>query len=66
MRPDQFNALASLTSLRDSATRRGAWLVLVEGAKQTEAAQAVGVSQQAISRAVRRLKEAKRLALKVY
>ena len=66
MRPDQFTALASLTSLRDSSTRRGAWLVLVEGATQTEAAQAVGVSQQAISKAVRRIREAKRLALKVY
>jgi DNA-binding transcriptional regulator LsrR (DeoR family) len=66
MRPGQFKALASLTSLRDSRTHRGAWLVLVDGATQTEAAQAVGVSQQAISKAVRRLKEVKRLALKVY
>jgi DNA-binding transcriptional regulator LsrR (DeoR family) len=66
MRPGQFKALASLTSLRDSRTHRGAWLVLIDGATQTEAAQAVGVSQQAISKAVRRLKEVKRLALKVY
>lgn len=65
MKPDQFKALASLTSLRDSRAHRGAWLVLIDGATQTEAAQAVGISQQAISKAVRRLKEAKRLALKV-
>jgi DNA-binding transcriptional regulator LsrR (DeoR family) len=56
MKPDQFKALASLTSLRDSRTHRGAWLVLIEGATQTEAAQAVGVSQQAISKAVRRIR----------
>lgn len=62
MKPDQFKALASLTSLRDSRTHRGAWLVLVQGAKQIEAAQAVGISQQAISKAIRRLREAKRLA----
>ncbi len=65
MKPDQFKALANLTSLRDSRTHRGAWLVLIDGATQTEAAQAVGVSQQAISKAVRRIREAKRLALKV-
>jgi len=32
---------------------------------QPQAAQGVGVSQQAISKAVRRIKEAKRLAIKV-
>lgn len=65
MKPDQFKALASLANLRDSKAHRGAWLVLVSGAKQVEAAQAVGISQQAISKAVQRIKEARRLALRV-
>ena len=65
MTDTQFTALADLTSLRRSKTRMGAYAVLVEGLNQQQAAQGVGVSQQAISKAVRRIKEAKRLAIKV-
>lgn len=62
MTRSQFNALADLAGLRDSRAKQGACLVLIEGAKQMTAALAVGTSQQAISRAVRKIREAQRMA----
>ena len=62
MTRSQFNALADLAGLRDSRAKQGAYLVLIEGAKQVTAALAVGASQQAISKAVRRIRETQRSA----
>ena len=62
MTRSQFNALAELAGLRDSSARQGAYLVLIEGAKQVTAALAVGASQQTVSRAVRRIRETQRAA----
>ena len=62
MTKSQFEALADLTGLRDSRARQGAYLVLIEGAKQVTAALTVGTSQQAISRAVRKIRETQRMA----
>lgn len=65
MTKSQFEALADLTGLRDSRAKQGAYLVLCQQAKQVTAALAVGASQQTVSKAVRRIREAKRLALRV-
>jgi predicted DNA-binding protein (UPF0251 family) len=52
MTPAQFDALARLMRLRQSATADGLRLVLVEGMTQNAAASESGASQQAIARAV--------------
>lgn len=65
MKPEQFKALTELTAIRShSKAHEAARLVLVDKLTQTEAAQAVGISQQSVSKAVRRINEAKRLALR--
>lgn len=65
MTRSQFDALAELTGLRESRAKQGAYLVLCEQAKQVTAALAVGCSQQAISKAVRSIRKAQRLASRV-
>ena len=65
MKPEQFKALIEITAIRShSKAHEAARMVLVDKRTQTEAAQAVGISQQSVSKAVRRINEAKRLALR--
>jgi hypothetical protein len=62
----EFKILLELTSIRpDSQAGKGAALVLVNGLTQTAAAQVLGCQQTTISRAVRTIKDRRRIALQV-
>lgn len=62
MTPDQFDALATLISLRQSDSRDAARLVLVDGLSVIEAAAHVGISQQGANQSVIRCRRALDLA----
>ena len=65
MKPDQFFALHELVGMKtDSKASKGAYAVLVQGMKQTEAASFLECSQSTISVSVNRIKTAQRLANK--
>lgn len=53
--PAVFDALASLTRMRQSKARAAARLVMVEGMTQRTAADQLGISQQTTSAACMRL-----------
>lgn len=50
-----FDALASLTRMRQSKARAAARLAMVDGLTQCEAAAQLGIAQQTVSAAVMRL-----------
>ena len=52
MTADQFDALAELLRLRQSASREAARLVLVDGLRTGEAADHTGITSQGVSNAV--------------
>ena len=54
----EFQTLSSLARLRDTPSRRAAYLVLVCGARPSVAAQEAGTSPQALTNALRKLKDA--------
>lgn len=61
----QFIALVELLRAKpDSVAIRGAYLVLIDGFTQTRAATILGCRQSTVSHAVRRIKNAQRLANK--
>lgn len=61
----QFHALADLARLKPASKGRlSAFLAMVQGLTQQRAARETGCSQPAVSAAVRRIKEAQRLAKK--
>ena len=62
MTSTQFDALSQLISLRQSASRDAARLVLVDGLSVIEAAAQVGISQQGANQAVIRCRRALELA----
>lgn len=60
---DQFYALAKLARLREnSKAYRGAWLFFMHKITQVEAAQQAQCRQSTVSAAVRKVREAQRLA----
>ena len=62
----EYKTLLQLTSIKpDSQAGKGAALVLVNGLTQTAAAQVLGCQQTTISRAVRTIKDRRRIALQV-
>lgn len=62
----EYKTLLQLTRIKpDSQAAKGAALVLVQGLTQTAAAQMLGCQQTTISRAVRTLKDRRRIALQV-
>ena len=62
----EYKTLLQLTRIRpDSQAGKGAELVLVNGLTQTAAAQQIGCQQTTISRAVRTIKDRRRLARQV-
>ena len=62
----EFKTLLELTRIRpDSQASKGAALVLVNGLTQTAAAEMLGCQQTTISRAVRTIKDRRRLARQV-
>lgn len=62
MKQDTFNILKQLTRIRESKTCEAAKLVLVDGMRQNAAAKQLGITPQTVGKAVRTLKNAKRLA----
>lgn len=64
MTPKRFAALAALISMRIDACKAGcaAYLVLVDGMRQADAARAVGITPQAVCNAVKRVERADKLA----
>ena len=65
MKPDQFFALHELSGLKmGSKASRGAYAVLVQGMKQTEASKFLECAQSTISASVNKIKNAQRLANK--
>jgi DNA-directed RNA polymerase specialized sigma24 family protein len=62
MTPEQFAALAELLRLRSGPARECARLVLVEGRKTPEAAEAVGMQYRAAAAAVQRARSGLELA----
>lgn len=62
MTPEQFEALAALAHLRQSASRDAARLVLVDGLSVIDAAARAGITQQGANQAVLRCKRALELA----
>ena len=65
MTPDQFDALAVLIHLRQSASRDAARMVLVDGLSVIEAAAQAGITQQGANQAVLRCRRAIDLAWRV-
>lgn len=55
MSPNVFDALASLTRMRQSKARAAARLAMVDGFTQCAAAAQIGISQQTVSAACMRL-----------
>lgn len=66
MTRQQFAQLALLARLRSSRAQEGARLVLCEGLKQVEAAQALGITQTTISQTIKRLRLAQAQAIRCY
>lgn len=64
MKPDQFDALATLLRFKASASREAARLVLVEGIPKAEAARRVGITAAACGQAVAALMRGLELAKK--
>ena len=62
MKPEQFDALARLMRLRQSASREALRLVLVDGLKQTAAAERAGADRAALTRQVGSARRAMLLA----
>ncbi len=62
MTPAQFDALAALISLRQSASREAARLVLVDGLSVIDAAAQAGITPQGANQAVLRCRRALELA----
>lgn len=65
MTPVQFDALAELLRMQDSASHTAARLVLVDGLKPAEAARQAGTSPQAVNGVLRRCQRGMELALVV-
>jgi hypothetical protein len=62
----EFKTLLQLTRINpDSQASKGAALVLVNGLTQTAAAQVLGCQQTTISRAVRTIRDRRRIARQV-
>ena len=62
----EYKTLLQLTRIKpDSQASKGAALVLVQGLTQTAAAEMLGCQQTTISRAVRTIKDRRRIALQV-
>lgn len=62
----EFKTLLQLTRIKpDSQASKGAALVLVQGLTQTAAAQMLGCQQTTVSRAVRTIRDRRRIALQV-
>lgn len=62
----QFKTLLELTRMKpNSVAATGAQLVLVNGLTQTQAAKELGCTQSIISRAVRALKDRRRIARQI-
>lgn len=55
--PQDFEDLAWLAGLKESASREAARLVLVEGLSAAEAGRRVGITRDAASKAVRKCRE---------
>ncbi len=63
MTGEQFEALAQLLRLRRTArTREALRMILVDGARVTDAARATGMSQPAVSNALARARRVRRMA----
>jgi predicted DNA-binding protein (UPF0251 family) len=62
MTPAQFDAIAHLCRLRQSASREAARLVLVDGLSLDDAAKRTGITLQGTSQAVLALRRALELA----
>jgi predicted DNA-binding protein (UPF0251 family) len=58
MKPKRFSAIARLIRMRRGAAEEAARLVLVDGLRPSEAARRVGLSPQAVSNAVARVRRA--------
>ena len=66
MKTDQFYTLLQLARMRESSkSAKAAKMVLCQGKSQIKAAQMLSMSQSTISKAVIRIKNAKRLAERV-
>jgi DNA-directed RNA polymerase specialized sigma24 family protein len=58
MTADEFDALARIMSLRETSSARAALrLVLVDGKNHTDAADAVGIARQVVTKRVSRARE---------
>lgn len=66
MTPEQFDAIAKLIRTREGPARSAARLVLIEGKKVKAAAEACALTSQAVSKAVRRFREAHALLCAAY
>lgn len=62
MTPQAFEALRTLTRMRDTPSTQAARLVLAEGARPVDAAPVAGISVQACRNAVQRVRKALELA----
>jgi DNA-binding MarR family transcriptional regulator len=66
MTNNEFQTLRQLTRLlSDSVATKGAYLVLVDGLTQVQASERLGCTQSIISRAVRTLKDRRRIARQI-
>jgi DNA-binding MarR family transcriptional regulator len=66
MTSQEFQTLKQLTRLKpDSVATLGAYLVLVTGLSQVQASERLGCTQSIISRAVRTLKDRRRIARQI-
>jgi len=62
MTPQAFEALRTLTRMRETPSTQAARLVLTQGARPVDAAPAAGISVQACRNAVQRVRKALQLA----
>jgi predicted DNA-binding protein (UPF0251 family) len=58
MKPERFTAIARLIRMRGGRSQDAARLVLVEGMRPVDVSQTIGISQQGVCNAVRRIKSA--------
>ena len=58
----QFNALAQLLRIRDGLSRQSAYMVLVDGHSQADAARLTGLSASGVGKVVTRLRSGLALA----
>ena len=66
VKTDQFYTLLQLARMRESSkSAKAAKIVLCQGKSQIKAAQMLSMSQSTISKAISRIKNAKRLANKL-